>query len=30
MGNWYESTEVSFLREQLMLHELWFDVGGDL
>ena len=30
MGNWYESTEVSFLREQLMLRELWFDVGADL
>ena len=30
MGNWYESKEVSFLREQLMLRELWFDVGADL
>ena len=30
MGNWYESMEVTFLREQLMLRELWFDVGANL
>ena len=28
IGNWYESMKVSFLREQLMLRGLWFDLGA--
>ena len=30
MGNWYESMEVFFFREQLMIRDLVFDVGADL